>query len=198
MSRDTHDDDDDLDPGPVPAPDDEPTAAERAHARSFAELVDKVVAGRAPAAMPAEDRALIEVATVIRAASGAVELPAARRAALVEEALHRAIDKSSPPSSGVIPIAARRSSRTPWIVAAVSSAVAIAAILVLFLRPAPRADISRPTAARELPQHLKSRPADALIGAIPKARSGDAAARIDAIFADRLDGFRELSFGGPP
>lgn len=191
------DDDDELDPGAVPGPDDEPTAAERARARSFAELLDKVVAGRAPAAMPAEDRALIEVATVIRAASGAVELSAARRASIVEEALHRAVDKAPPTPSNVVSIASRRA-KTPWVIAAITSAVAIAAILALFLRPAPRAAEPTTTAAAPtLPQHLRSRPADPLIGAIPRARSGDAAARIDAIFADRLDGFRELSFGGP-
>lgn len=192
------DDDDDLDPGPVPGPDDEPTAAERAHARSFADLVDKVVAGRAPAAMPAEDRALIEVATVIRAASGAVELSAARRASIVEEALHRAVDKAAPATPGVTSITARRASRAPWVIAAVTSAVAIAAILALVLRPAPRAPAVAPIAeAPTLPQHLRSRPADPLIGAIPRDRSGDAAARIDAIFADRLDAYRELSLGGP-
>ncbi len=193
---DDNDDDDDLDPGPVPAPDAEPTTAERARARSFAELVDKVVAGRAPAAMPAEDRALIEVATMIRAASGAVELPAARRTALVEEALHRAVDKSPAPPADVVPF--RRPSRTPWVIAAVTSAIAVAAILALIFRPAPRPSTPIVDVAKPLPQHLRSRPADSLIGAIPRTRSGDAADRIDAIFADRLDGFRELSFGGSP
>ncbi|MCA9680245.1 MAG: hypothetical protein KC464_34775, partial [Myxococcales bacterium] len=65
--RDLPEDDDAFDPGPVPGPDDEPSPAERARARAFGELLDKVVAGRAPAAMPAEDRPLVEAATVIRA-----------------------------------------------------------------------------------------------------------------------------------
>ncbi|HVV85018.1 MAG TPA: hypothetical protein VHE35_18265, partial [Kofleriaceae bacterium] len=60
--------------GPVPAPDAPPEPAERARARGFGDLVDKVLAGRAPAAVPAEDRALLEVATAIRAATHPVEL----------------------------------------------------------------------------------------------------------------------------
>ena len=55
--------------GPVPAPDVPPDGAERARARGFGELVDKVLAGRTPAAVPADDRALLEVATAIRAAT---------------------------------------------------------------------------------------------------------------------------------
>ena len=53
---------------------------------------------------------------------------------------------------------------------------------MLWLRPGP----SDRTVLRE----WTSRPADALIGPIARDRAGDASARIDAIFADRLDGFR--------
>jgi hypothetical protein len=35
------------------------------------------------------------------------------------------------------------------------------------------------------------RSADALIGPISRESAGDASARIDAIYADRLDGYRE-------
>jgi hypothetical protein len=41
-----------------------------------------------------------------------------------------------------------------------------------------------------VPVEWTSRPADSLIGPIARDRAGDASARIDAIFADRLDGFR--------
>jgi hypothetical protein len=41
------------------------------------------------------------------------------------------------------------------------------------------------------PASWLSRPTDPLIGPIPRERDGDASARIDYIFADRLDGFRE-------
>ena len=76
-------DDDDILTGLVPDPDAEPTAAERAKARTFAELVDKTLAGRTPPpALSADERALLEVATVIRAASGNVELPAAKRSSI--------------------------------------------------------------------------------------------------------------------
>jgi len=50
--KDNHDD---FLTGTVPEPDAEPTAAERAHAKTFAELVDKTLAGKAPAAMSADD-----------------------------------------------------------------------------------------------------------------------------------------------
>ena len=62
--------------GAVPEPDAEATRGERAHAKTFAELVDKTFAGRTPPAMSTDDRALLEVATVIRAAHGGVELSA--------------------------------------------------------------------------------------------------------------------------
>jgi len=62
--------------------------------------------------------------------------------------------------------------------------VAAAALLVLWLRPA------EPPRVTSVPQEWTSRSADALIGPIGRDRAGDASARIDAIFADRLDGFR--------
>jgi hypothetical protein len=199
--RDT--DDDDFDPGPVPGPDAEPTATEKARARSFAELIDKVVTGRTPAAMSPQDRALVETATIIRAGAGKVELPAARASALVEAALRGGIAGGGAPAPAdvpaSIPIDRARRSRTPWIVAAVSSTVAAAAIVLLFLRPAPQTQTqaAQPHAAAP-PATWLSRPADGVVGVIPQARAGEAASRIDAIFADRLDGYRErtLSRGG--
>jgi hypothetical protein len=209
------DDDDHLDPGPVPDPDAEPTPAEKAKARAFGELVDKVVAGRSPAAMSAEDRALVEVATVIRAAEGLIDLAPQRKSALIESALRRAIDKprgheTVPPTvsdetpepaealaSNVTPLAPRRwKQRAPWLVAAASSLVAAAAIVALMMRPAKVEQAPAPAPVAELPDEQRSRPADALIGIIPPERAGDASIRVDAIFADRLDGYRELAMGG--
>jgi hypothetical protein len=40
-------------------------------------------------------------------------------------------------------------------------------------------------------EHLTSRPADPLIGPISREHAGDASTRIDTIYADRLDGYRE-------
>ncbi|HEX7837825.1 MAG TPA: hypothetical protein VF469_10200, partial [Kofleriaceae bacterium] len=57
--------DDDPLAGPVPDPETEPTPAELAHARRFSELIDRTLAGRTPPAMSADDRALLEVTTVI-------------------------------------------------------------------------------------------------------------------------------------
>ena len=101
------DQDDDFLTGTVPEPDAEPTAAERAHAKTFADLVDKTMSGRTPPAMSTDDRALIEVATVIRAAAGNVELGAAKRRSLVEDALRQAIGGSGASGStagSVVPI----------------------------------------------------------------------------------------------
>ena len=204
-------DDDHLDPGPVPDPDAEPTPAEKAKARAFGELVDKVVAGRSPAAMSAEDRALVEVATVIRAAEGLIDLAPQRKSALIESALRRAIDKprghetvpppvaedAPAPVADVIPIEPRRwKQRAPWLVAVASTVVAVAALALLMVRPARKTEAPAPAPVAELPDEQRSRPADALIGIIPQERAGDASSRVDAIFADRLDGYRELARGG--
>jgi hypothetical protein len=172
------DDDDDL------LPDGE---AERAHARRFAELVDQALAGRTPPAMSTDDRALLEVATVIRAADHELVLAATTRRAIVEDALGQAIGSTaSTPTSP--PMAARRRRWVPWAIAGTTSVIAAAA-LALWLR-APAA--SRP------PANWMSRPADLLIGPIARERAGDASARLDHIFADRMDGYRErrLARGG--
>jgi len=192
----------------VPAPDAPADATERAAAKAFAELIDKVVAGRPPAAVPAEQQELLEVATALRASVRPVELGASRRAAIVESALAAAIDRRAgghgrvSASLPVVPIgrAAGRRSRAPWIVAATTSLVAAAA-LTLWLRDrgaeraAPPAPVAA-AAAAPLPVELRSRPADPLIGAIPAERAGAALDRIDTIYADRLDGFRARTMSG--
>ena len=118
-------DDDDILTGPVPAPDAEATPAERARAKTFADLVDKTLAGRTPPAMSADDRALLEVATVIRAASGNAELAATKRRSLVEDALRQAVGGAGATMSGsVIPIERARGRWVPWAVAATTTLVA--------------------------------------------------------------------------
>jgi len=184
--------DDDILTGPVPDPDAEPTAAERAHAKTFAELVDKTLAGRTPPAISADDRALLEVATVIRAASGGLELPAPRRRALVEDVLRQAVGGggAAHSMSGVTPIERARRRWLPWSIAATSTLVAAAAILMLWVRPAARGP-------ETVPASWTSRPADGLIGPIAREHAADASARLDDIFADRLDGYRERRFERP-
>jgi hypothetical protein len=175
-------DDDDILTGPVPDPDAEPTAAERAKARTFAELVDKTLAGRTPPAMSADDRALLEVATVIRAASADVELPSARQRSAIEDALRRGVGGVGA-GRGAPPIERGRVRRwAPWAVATATTLVAAAAITLLWVR------VPRPVAA---PVGALSGPTDRLIGPIAREHAGEASARIDTIFADRLDGYRE-------
>ena len=176
----------------------EPTAAERAHAKTFGDLVDKSLAGRTPPAMSADDRELLEVATVIRAAHGKAELPADKQTSAIEDALRAAVGGAGASASpaGVIPITRKRA-RAPWIVAA-ASLVAAAAAIVLWLSAPKHASV----AAAQLPTAWTSRPADPLIGVIAKERAGEASTRIDTIFADRMDGYRDRRLsrvtGGKP
>ena len=189
--------DDDLLNGPVPEPDAAASSSERAHAKTFAELVDKTLAGRTPPAMSADDRALLEVATVIRAASGKAELSAAKRSSLVEGALRQAVGGagSKATTTTVVPIERARQRRwVPWAIAAGSTLVAVAAVLLLWLRAPERVQVN--TATATVPTTWKSRPTDSLIGPIAREQVGDASARIDAIFADRLDGYRDRALSG--
>src|SRR5262249_23133087 len=91
----------------VPAPD---RAHRSARAKTLAELVDKTLAGRTPPAMSADDRALLEVATVIRSASGDVELSTAARRSAVEDALRQAVGGGRG-SAGVTSLALGRARR---------------------------------------------------------------------------------------
>lgn len=203
-------DDDDILTSPVPEPDAEPTAAERAHAKTFADLVDKTLSGRTPPAMSADDRALLEVATVLRATRGALELGATRRHELVEGVLRQAIGAAGPTagasgSGAAVPapvtsIAAARRRRgwVPWAIAGASAAVAAAAIVTLWVRapgPAPAPGLSM-AAEQATPASWRSRAADPLVGPIARERAGEASERIDYLFADRLDGYRERRLSG--
>ncbi len=188
------DDDDDILNAPIPEPDAEATPSERAHAKTFAAIIDKTLTGKTPAAMSSEDRALVEVATVIRAASGTMELAPAKARSLVEDALRQAVGGVAASTSGsVTPIARARGRRwVPWAISAMTTAIAAAAVLVLWLRAPVTKVVHEPTAAAaKLPVSWTSRPADPLIGPIAREQAGDASSRIDYIFADRLDGFRE-------
>lgn len=186
-------DDNDFLTGPVPEPDAEPTAAERAHAKTFADLVDKTLAGRTPPAMSADDRALLEVATVIRAASGKVSLPEPTQRSIVEDALRQAVGGAG--AKDVVPITRGRTRRwAPWAIATTSTLVAAAAVIALVVR-APARPVAPAAAAAALPTEWTSRPADPLFGPISHERAGDASTRIDTIFADRLDGYRERELG---
>jgi hypothetical protein len=195
---------DDDSAAPSPDPDAPATPAELAQARRFGELVEKTLSGPPPPAMSADDRALLEVATVIRATRGNVELAPGRQRAIVEDALRQAIGDAPASSGAQAPIARPAGRRwVPWLVAGASAAVAAAAILTLWLRApgaggqggvlAERMPAGSPAA---LPAEWTSRPADALVGPIARPHAGDASARIDAIFADRLAGYRARRWAG--
>jgi len=189
--------DDDTLTGGVPEPDAEPTPGELAHARRFAALVDKTLSGRTPPAIAAGDRALLEVATVIRATHGCIELAPGQDRAVVDQALRQAIGAAAAAGGPVaLPGAPGPRAWTPWLVSGASTLVAAAAIALLWLR-APRAPA--PPAA-DVPAEWTSRSADALVGPIARDHAGDASTRLDAIFADRLDGLRarQLARGGKP
>ena len=185
--------DDDILTSPVPDPDAEPTASEKAHAKTFADLVDKTLSGRTPAAMSADDRALLEVATVIRATSGNVPLAPGKQRSIVEDALRQAIGGPSTSMPGVTPITAAKRRWVPWAIAGGSSMIAAAAIAMLLVRTPPQAPMA---ASSEPPSTWTSRPADSLIGPIAREHAGNASARIDTIFADRMDGFRDRRLTG--
>jgi hypothetical protein len=88
--------------------------------------------------------------------------------------------------------AGRRFARR-WVPLALGIAAAAAAAIIGFEAGGRREPRHAPVAREELPAMLRSRPADELVGVISRDRDGDAATRIDAIYADRLDGYRELS-----
>ena len=195
--------------GSIPLPTAPADEAERLRAERFASLISTVIVGeRLPPAMDPDDRMLVDVAAMIRASTGEVALSPDRARDLTSEALQRAGASSRPasisslqavaaepasPDTEADELGARRRSRLkrvlPWTVTALSAA----AVLALWLaRPTPK-HLGRTTEAPSLPLGQRSRPADPLVGIIARADSHRASARIDAIYADRLDGYRTLN-----
>jgi len=202
---------DDLLDGDVPDADEAATASEKARAVSFAELIDKAIMGRTPPALSADERALLEVTTVIRAAARPTELAPGPRRAVIEQALASALGQAagdggagagagnrslrlSGPMDTAQPATAGRGRWVPWALAAATTAMAAAAGAALWLRAPRQVMVSAPA---PVPLHWRSRPADALVGEIRRDAAGDAAARLDSIYSDRLDGFREATLFHP-
>jgi hypothetical protein len=125
-----------------------------------------------------------------------MELSAAKQRSIVEDALRQAVgDVGASASGSVTPIARGRSKRwMPWAIAGVSTLVAAAAVLLLWLRTPQQTTVVHETA--QVPASWTSRPADPLVGPIAREHAGDASARIDYLFADRLDGYRERRLSG--
>ena len=133
---------------------------------------------------------------MIRAANGQAELAATKQRSIVEDALRQAIGDASSGTSGqlgVVPIGRARKKWLPWALTGASTAIAAAAMLVLWLR-GPEKQIVQETA--QVPTSWTSRPADPLIGPIARENAGDASARIDYLFADRLEGYRDRRLSG--
>lgn len=85
----------------------------------------------------------------------------------------------------------------PWAVAMAS--VAAALLLALWQSRTGRLSPAAPTVVAQrasLDTVHRSRPADVLIGEIPRSRADAARTRIDMIYADRLVGYRDLRLRG--
>jgi hypothetical protein len=98
----------------------------------------------------------------------------------------------------VIDLGARRRGRLgtiiPW---ALTAAAAAAALFLALQRPAPERTASLPEPApASVSEVHRSRPADALIGQIPRDRAERASDRLDMIYADRMAGYRDLRLRG--
>ncbi|HUH04104.1 MAG TPA: hypothetical protein VML75_19035 [Kofleriaceae bacterium] len=190
----------------IPAHDAPETESERHQARAFAKLVDGLVAGDGtPPALDADQRELIDVASTVRASITEVALERGRRDAIIDAAYARVLGARSsaqPLPAEVSSLQAARRSRLrylPWATTVVAAAAAVA-LLVTRPTPAPAPVAQAHTQAhidapRLSDQHL-SRPADLLIGKIPRAAAGQASARIDLIVADRMAGYRDLHLRG--
>jgi hypothetical protein len=116
---------------------------------------------------------------------------------VIEDALRQAIGGNVAATSlSTTPITKARQRRwVPWAIAGTTSMVAAAAIVMLWMRTSPKQPPPMPYAGA-INESWISRPTDSLIGAIPPERSGDAGPRVDTIFADRLDGYRDRWLSG--
>lgn len=198
-------------------PEAEATAVERARAEGFARLIDGLLAGDPiPPAMDSEDRALLEAATMVVASTQDAQglyLSAERTASLVDAALEQALTgdrrrhtvppvsddrkpRGIPEDTDVVQLRRPRTDRLlralPWVVAGVAAA---AAILLFFTRPENLGDTTGQEVAQQGSYSMihRSRPADALVGQIPREATASASARLDMIYSDRLAGYRDLT-----
>ncbi len=209
----SHDDD-----RPIPEPDAPVEDGEQARAEEFAELLDGMLDGSArPAAMDADNRALLEVANMVVASTHSLELDGAKSSHLIDSALEAAITGRKPVlttvadgdseqrGEAVVSLAERRSRigrSIPWAVAITAAAAAI----FLFVTRPDQIHNAQPTVATvpalRITEMNRSRPADPLIGQIARENADHASARLDTIYSDRMAGYRDLRFrtqlGGTP
>jgi hypothetical protein len=182
--------------GDIAAPDEVASSKELALASHFAGLIDKAIAGRTPPALASDERALLEVATTIRSVVGRAELAEGRRRELVDDAFAGVTNLRGPGPRAISekPDGARRSQRLrarswlPWTLTATTLTMAAAAIAALWMRPPHSVVVNAPS---QIPTHWRSRGADAVVGEIRRENAARAADRLDSIYSDRLDGYRE-------
>jgi hypothetical protein len=109
-------------------------------------------------------------------------------------------EESSERSTTDVRVRRRRRDRAaralPWAVASLAAAAAVVLFMVRpgDLGPGGQAKLESEPPAIELSVFNSSRPADTLIGAIPREASGGARERLDILFADRMAGYRDLAF----
>lgn len=169
----------------VPGPEEPADDLERARARSLAKRVDALVEGQSvPPVVTADERALLEAAVAIRAAAGELGGDADR----TERAIDGAFAQFGGGEGPVLQAPRRRvtGAALPWMVAAAAASLAL--VFALGRQAPPEIRAHAP------PVEWTSRPADGLVGAIDRARAADARERADAIFADRLRGYRDLAW----
>jgi len=196
MSDDRHDDD-------IPGPDVPESEAERARARSFARLIDGLIAGgQPPPALDADDRELLDTAALVRASVREASLADDKRKAVIDRAFADALGLAPAPvpadGGGATPLRPRRARPLyrvlPWSMAAVAAAAAIALAVT---RPTARTrTVETVVEQPALADSQRSRPADPLVGRIDKAHADRTSDRIDLIVADRMAGYRSLYLSG--
>ncbi len=190
--------------------------ADKKRAEGFSKLVDGVLNEESmPPALDADDRALLETATMIKASTQEVKLSSARVQELVDQALEQAVtggrrlsivpelDAAIPEpipreDTDIIRLSRRRADRViralPWVVAGVAAA---AALLLFLSRPENISSSAREQLAQKpIPHYQLSRPADPLVGQITPDGAALASSRLDIIYADRMAGYRELTLSG--
>lgn len=193
--------------GPVPAPTAPADPAEKVQAERFGALVSTLVGGaKLPPAMDPDDRMLLDVAAMIRAGAGEVSLSQKRARQIAGDAIALSREGKRPPSISTEPeqvaregaedeLLQRRRSRIkvvlPWTVTVVAAAAAALMWITRPTNPITRGTSSHKTTT--LSELQLSRPADPVVGIIARADAHRASARIDAIYADRLDGYRSLT-----
>jgi len=180
MSDDRLDDDDPIRlPTPADSPwggEDPPTEEELRQAEALGATMDRLLAGEPVAATDDAARA----AQLIRSSFHEERLAEGRRDELIQQAMRQALAR---------PVSLPRPRRV-----SVGSLIALAASLLLVLGAGLmvwQAGPARRHVAQEPPRQMLSRSSDGLMGRPFTDRAG-ASSRLDLVFADRMNGYRQV------